>query len=78
MKCPRCGSELSLDTHRKYNMQMCYNCGYMEGRTYEPENSVTNYEHLKKLNILEAAAFISEALNKSEEEVVEWLSAGKK
>lgn len=32
MKCPRCGNEMVLDTHRKYPLNMCYECGYMEGR----------------------------------------------
>ena len=30
MKCPRCGSEMTLDTHRKYPVNMCYECGYNE------------------------------------------------
>ena len=32
MKCPRCGHEMTLDTHRKYALNMCYECGYIEGR----------------------------------------------
>ena len=32
MKCPRCGAEMVLDNHRKYEAWMCYECGYMEGR----------------------------------------------
>ena len=35
MKCPRCGCEMELDSHRKIPLNMCYNCGYIEGRTTE-------------------------------------------
>ena len=35
MKCPRCGSEMTLDSHRKYSAYMCYECGYIEGRYNE-------------------------------------------
>ena len=42
MKCPRCGSEMTLDSHRKIPLNMCYECGYIEGRTLEDEPSVLN------------------------------------
>ena len=32
MKCPRCGGEMTCDDHRKYPIDMCYNCGYTESR----------------------------------------------
>ncbi len=32
MKCPNCGKEMVLDGHRKIDLMMCYNCGYIEGR----------------------------------------------
>ena len=59
MKCPRCGSELSTDAHRKYNLQMCYNCGYMEGRYFggDAKKGFTNFEHMKTLNMNELAIF---------------------
>ena len=51
MKCPRCGSEMELDSHRKIPLNMCYNCGYIEGRTTEGgELNSTNFTHLKGLN----------------------------
>ena len=51
MKCPRCGHEMTLDTHRKYALNMCYECGYIEGRLIDPEKKgETNFERLKKLN----------------------------
>lgn len=51
MKCPRCGHEMTLDTHRKYALNMCYECGYIEGRLIDPEKKgETNFERMKKLN----------------------------
>ena len=45
MKCPRCGHEMTLDTHRKYALNMCYECGYIEGRLIDPEKKgETNFE----------------------------------
>ena len=46
MKCPCCGNEMNLDGHRKIDMYMCYECGYIEGRNVEPAAAVncTNYE----------------------------------
>ena len=54
MKCPRCGHEMTLDTHRKYALNMCYECGYIEGRLIDPEKKgETNFERMKKLNFNE-------------------------
>ena len=74
MKCPRCGSEMELDQHRKIPLNMCYNCGYIEGRSTEggPIHS-TNYNHLKGLNINETAAFIAKGLGLNEKNVADWL-----
>ncbi len=79
MKCPRCGSELVLDSHRKIPLNMCYNCGYIEGRTTEgTQMGATNYDHLQSLNLNESAAFLAEGLKKkgidAEEAVIaDWL-----
>ena len=76
MKCPRCGSEMEMDAHRKYSIPMCYNCGYMEGRNMEDNVSVsgkTNFAHLKTLNFNEAAAFISSGMGIDEEKLAAWL-----
>lgn len=63
MKCPRCGSEMVLDSHRKIPLNMCYECGFIEGRTLEDEPSaISNYVHLKKLNMDDTAAFLSQGL----------------
>ncbi len=73
MKCPRCGSEMNLDDHRKIPLQMCYNCGYIEGRTVEKAKGKTNYEHMKTLSFTELAAFLAESLDLNEKTVTEWL-----
>ena len=75
MKCPRCGSEMQIDTHRKYNIPMCYECGYMEGRNLgEAPKGKTNFARLKAMNFNEASKFISAGLKLSEEDVEEWLN----
>ena len=79
MKCPRCGNEMVLDSHRKIPLNMCYNCGYIEGRSTEGGAlSRTNFEHLNGLNVNETAAFLSEGLKSkgihvSEESIADWL-----
>ena len=55
MKCPKCGSEMHIDEHRRYALQMCYNCGYIEGRMADVKKKETNFAHLKNLNMNEAA-----------------------
>ena len=75
MKCPRCGSEMELDVHRKIPLNMCYNCGYIEGRSTEGGVLyATNYNHLMGLNINETAAFLSAGLGLPEAQVAEWLA----
>ena len=75
MKCPRCGSDLSTDSHRKYNLQMCYNCGYIEGRYFGDDNQhgFTNFEHMKILNMNELAVFLSEGIGVDKDKVLSWL-----
>ena len=74
MKCPQCGSEMTLDSHRKIPLQMCYNCGYIEGRTIEPKTKKkTNYEHMKGLNFNEMVAFLSGKLDMPKEKIASWL-----
>ena len=81
MKCPRCGAEMTLDSHRKIPLNMCYECGYIEGRSMEGGQSAeTNYAHLKNLNINETAAFLakglaSKGLDVPEAAVASWLMA---
>ena len=79
MKCPRCGSEMILDYHRKIPLNMCYNCGYIEGRTTEGgQMNRTHYDHLQNMNLNEMAAFISEGLKTKgisvdEKTITNWL-----
>ena len=75
MKCPRCGNEMTMDAHRRYAVPMCYACGYIEGRTVEPDRDPipTNFSHMKTLNLNELAAFLSAGLGLEEERVVNWL-----
>ena len=73
MKCPKCGSEMQVDEHHRYALQMCYNCGYIEGRMADVKKNETNFAHLKNLNMNEAIAFISSGLNIEEHKVANWL-----
>lgn len=73
MKCPRCGNEMVLDTHRKYPLNMCYECGYMEGRPLDGEGGKTNFEHMKGLNFNEMVVFLSKGLGLDESKVSDWL-----
>ena len=75
MKCPRCGSEMNLDSHRKISLQMCYNCGYIEGRNVgTPFKGKTNFEHMKDLDFNEMAAFLAAGLGLNERQVADWLN----
>lgn len=76
MKCPRCGNEMKLDAHRKYDMHMCYECGYMEGRNYGEEllHKPTNFEKLREMNENELIAFVSRNLGVSDTQFGTWLT----
>ncbi len=79
MKCPRCGNEMELDTHRKIPLNMCYSCGYIEGRALEADKlDKTNYAYLKGLSLKETASFLSEGLQVDEKVITKWLKAQKK
>lgn len=76
MKCPVCGGEMTIDSHRKIDMYMCYSCGYIEGRNTgvaPADINVTNYERLRTMNLNEAVAFISAGLGIPSEDVADWL-----
>ena len=73
MKCPRCGEEMTLDSHRKYPLNMCYNCGYMEGRNMEEAPTESNYAHLRGLTFNETSAFLSDGLGLNKDDVARWL-----
>ena len=69
MKCPRCGNEMVLDTHRKYPLNMCYECGYMEGR---PVGDTTS-KRLKTMNFNETVALLHNGLGIDKAKLVDWL-----
>lgn len=76
MKCPRCGKEMVMDSHRKYGLQMCYECGYMEGRNMGEDLSrkTSNFERLRSMNENEAIPFIAAAFNVNSADVSAWLN----
>ena len=79
MKCPRCGAEMTIDTHRKIPLSMCYECGYIEGRNLEGDPAPnSNYNRLKGLTLTETASFLSKGLktidlNVDEDIIIKWL-----
>ena len=73
MKCPRCGKEMVLDSHRKIPLMMCYECGYIEGRSLDGQEGKTNYEHMKALNFNEMVAFLAGGLDLDKDTVANWL-----
>ena len=76
MKCPRCGRELNLDSHRKIPLLMCYDCGYIEGRSDEgPVVGKSNFARMKNLNLNEMASFLSDGLDVNEDAVIKWLES---
>lgn len=75
MKCPRCGHEMTIDSHRKYAVPMCYECGYMEGRNMGEDTRAaeTNFSRIKKLNFNELVAFLSKELALDPVKLADWL-----
>lgn len=75
MKCPRCGREMVLDGHRKMDMYMCYDCGYIENRLIEDvtPSRATNFQRLGGMNFNEAISFISNGLGVDESKLANWM-----
>lgn len=76
MKCPRCGAELVHDEHRKYDVLMCYECGYMEGRDLGDDiqaRRITNFERLRSMNFNETVSFLSKNFQIPEAKLSAWL-----
>ena len=73
MKCPCCGHEMVMDGHRKIDLMMCYDCGYIEGRRLELPQRHTNFERLSKLNLNEMAAFLADGLQIDEKALASWM-----
>ena len=75
MKCPRCGNEMVMDEHRKMNLYMCYECGYVEGSSLDEEAKPyheTNLEHLYSINLDESVSTITKEIGAVEENVNSW------
>lgn len=67
---------MSLDNHRKYDLMMCYECGYMEGRNFGgniQERPMSNFERLRVMNFNETVAFMSSCLGIDENKLSSWL-----
>lgn len=79
MKCPRCGSEMVMDGHRKMDLGMCYECGYIEGRNTgdvsTKASTITNYERLSSLNFNETVAFVARGLGVDEASIASWMNS---
>lgn len=78
MKCPRCGHEMVMDSHRKIDMFMCYECGYIEGRNMggSPiQAHTTNFERLRSMNLNETIAFMSAGLGIDENRLAAWMDS---
>lgn len=79
MKCPRCGREMTQDSHRKYDVMMCYECGYMEGRSLGENlhaSPITNFERLRKMSFNETVSFMAAGLQLDERKLSAWLERG--
>ena len=76
MKCPRCGHEMVLDGHRKIDLMMCYDCGYIEGCAIEESpRQATNFERLRGMNMNETIAFLSGGLGLDERKIASWMDS---
>lgn len=75
MKCPKCGADMHVDEHRRYALNMCYECGYIEGRMNESEVGETNYKHMQKLSPGEMGAFLANGLGVDRAKVNAFLDA---
>ena len=69
---------MTLDGHRKIDMFMCYDCGYIEGRHTGEEPArvrTTNFERLRDLNLNETVAFMSQGLGIDESRLAAWMDS---
>ena len=78
MICPPCGAEMTLDSHRRMDMCMCYECGYIEGRNTgaaPAKKELTNFERLNGLNFNETVAFVARGLGVDEHAIAAWMNS---
>lgn len=66
-----------VDNHRRYPIEMCYQCGYMEGQNIEIDNSmkITVIQTIHKMNEDSLALFLTQCDFKgaTEAEIRAWL-----
>ena len=80
MKCPRCGSEMYVDDHRKYDLHMCDEGGSLEGRSLvevpagTKARQLTNFERLRSMNENEAIVFIAAGMHVDESLLRNWMA----
>ena len=77
MKCPCCGHEMEMDGHRKIDLLMCYECGYIEGRRIEPiaQHRKTNFERLHEMNMRETVSFLAQGLHLDEQKLTKLMES---
>jgi len=77
MKCPKCGADMVVDNHRRYPIEMCYYCGYMEGQNIEIDNSmkITVIQSFARMNCDSMAEFLSQCdfAGGTQEDIRKWL-----
>ena len=77
MKCPKCGADMVTDNHRRYPVEMCYYCGYIEGMNVEIDNSmrITAIQTFNRMNCDSMALFLSQCDFKggTQEDIRKWL-----
>lgn len=81
-KCPKCGGDLVFDNHRRYPVEMCYQCGYMDGQKvtgqiFEIDNSekLTVMQGIYRMGKGSLALFLTQCDFKGalESDIREWL-----
>ena len=77
MKCPKCGADMVTDNHRRYPVEMCYYCGYMEGQNIEIDNSmkITAIQSFGRMNCDSLALFLMQCDFKggTQKDIRKWL-----
>ena len=62
--------------HRKIPLLMCYDCGYIEGRTHDADlTGKANFARMQELNLNEMASFLADGLGLDENVVAQWLES---
>jgi hypothetical protein len=55
---------------------MCYDCGYIEGRTSDADlTGKANFARMQELNLNEMASFLADGLGLDQDAVARWLES---